>query len=265
VDAALRGVTGIHFPFIKVSSCAHRVINYYRLMFQCSPIVIINVSERKSDDKHEQPYDVRNAVERLAETYDLRVIVDGCPKAVDSLILSRGSSVHYMKSMNRDQIELIPELHKLHSFLKQNHLDDAVWAIVGGNPATYNALDHHRAKSKDNEASNDDIVVTVKKFLKRLLAEVFYARHCGIIHSNDSTRAILQIMTERNITKISASALEAMGLSSHDFSKRIFHQLQKNGFFIETANPTVSFIISNNVNNTSEDISSTIEALVKKT
>jgi hypothetical protein len=131
-----------------------RVLFFYKLIFTSSPMVVISVPERTGGRDYA---DVTAATRELADTYGLRVIIDGSPNSnPPDLKHTNRQDVDNIERMKRDDLEKIPEFGDLISFLKKHHLDDGVWEVLGGTPIHY----IHLAWKKTEFASfPEDVIV----------------------------------------------------------------------------------------------------------
>ena len=74
VDMALRNIANYRFPIASPAPSALRVIWFYNLAASKPPLVIINSSERQSDETYSK---ISAAARTLTDDYGLRVLVDG--------------------------------------------------------------------------------------------------------------------------------------------------------------------------------------------
>lgn len=129
----LQELINYSFSFLRLSV---RVIFWYRLFtLGRSPIVVIKAVERKNAQDYT---DLISAAQTLVDDYKLRVIVDGPPNLLDDRFL-RTSNRHVfkVKPMTREMIWQIDELQGLFKYIKEAGLDDLVFAVFGGVPASY--------------------------------------------------------------------------------------------------------------------------------
>jgi hypothetical protein len=154
VDAALRELTGLssRFSIANPYVNARRVVFWYRLLSRGdSPIIIINASERQPG----QPYASLAAASRtLNEDFQLRVVIDGSPGALEPMLFRTGrQSVLEIGTMDRAMIEKLPQLQTMLAFVAKFNLSDVVWSVLGGIPTKYEELDKSITRALDTEAS----------------------------------------------------------------------------------------------------------------
>jgi hypothetical protein len=245
VNTVLREVTGIRIPLFDLSANTRRVVFFYRLFFWSTPIAVISVPERNTDDKYA---DISAAVRKLADDFGFRVIVDGSPNSIPPIALStKRESVFFIEPMAMKQIESIQEIEELVKFLKQNGLHTAVWEVVGGYPVKYIDLYVKFIEMKSEGLSTDDMIEEVKNFVKLQLSKA----HDKVVSSSSNTKAIVHIFQDKSIGNISKAALETNGFSL-DNPNNVFREvLRKDEFMIEPATPAISLIIKGNIKDVS--------------
>lgn len=135
---ASRQSTAIQSRTSNLAANARRVLFFHKLLFGRPPIVVVGVPERQAADKYAS---AMSATRGLTDEFGLRVIVDGPPNSIPpELFATKRSNTIFAEPMTRAEIESIPELSDLIQSLKQHHIDDAVWQVLGGIPATYHKL-----------------------------------------------------------------------------------------------------------------------------
>jgi hypothetical protein len=154
VDAALRELTRLssRFSIANPYVNARRVIFWYRLLSRGdSPIVVINASERQPG----QPYaSLAAAARTLNEYFQLRVVIDGSPGALEPMLFRTGrQSVLEIGMMDRAMIEKLPQLQTMLAFVTKFNLSDVVWSVLGGIPTKYEELDKSVTRALDTDAS----------------------------------------------------------------------------------------------------------------
>ena len=80
VEKALSKIANVH-PFMDPAGNASRVLFWYRLLFRTSPVLVMEVNERSEGQAYA---DVTAATRHLADTYPLKVIVDGTQNSLPS-------------------------------------------------------------------------------------------------------------------------------------------------------------------------------------
>jgi hypothetical protein len=84
---------------------------FYSFLFKRSPIVVIRVPERESDEPYAQ---VTSAVRDLTDLYGLRVVVDGSPNSLPpTLLATKREMVVDVEPMSKELIDSIPEFKGL--------------------------------------------------------------------------------------------------------------------------------------------------------
>ena len=139
VNNTLKLLTEPPFKFMDPLKTAPRVILWHRFFtLGRSPVVVLVASERK----HGQEYaDLTGAVRTLVEDYKLRVIVDGSPNSLDeSLLRTKRQRVFDIRPMTKDLIWQLDQFQELFKYITEAGLGDAVFAVLGGNPADYEEL-----------------------------------------------------------------------------------------------------------------------------
>ncbi|KAI3640071.1 hypothetical protein MIR68_000949 [Amoeboaphelidium protococcarum] len=160
VDAALRELTGLsgRFSIANPHANARRVVFWYRLLSRGdSPIIIINASARQPG----QPYANLAASSRtLNEDYQLRVVIDGSPGALEPMLFRTGrQSVLEIGTMGRAMIEKLPQLQTMLAFVTRFNLSDVVWSVLGGIPTKYEELDKMISSALDTAPASVQSVI----------------------------------------------------------------------------------------------------------
>ena len=210
-----------------------------------SPIVVIRVPERQTGQNYA---DVTSAVRDLADLYGLRVVVDGSPNSIPpELLATKRETVIAVEPMSKEQIESIPEFKDLIVFLKSHNLDEPVWKVLGGSPADYLKLEEAIIDNKLSlsDTASDVVVNKVKNHLQTVLTKSLNR----ILKSSLTTKKIIKIFREREITMIPMPELEAEGLLL-DYPNKVFREVvTMEDSYIVPSSPAVSLIISENVQN----------------
>lgn len=245
VDQALRAITGIRYNFINPIGSARRLLFFYSFMFKRSPIVVINVPERDTDEKYAQ---VTSAVRALTDEFGLRVIVDGSPNALPpQLLATEREKVFAVEPMSKEQIESISECQELISFLKRRNLDGTVWKVFGGSPIDYLNLKEDlefKKMSLSDTASDEQVEAEVKNWLRSILTNSLNKK---VAKSSSITKQIIKIFRDKKIINIPITELEAMGILL-DSPNKVFREVKKlDDFYVEPSTPAVSLIISRNI------------------
>ena len=256
IDQALRAITGIQLDFIKPAGSARRVLFVYSLLFKRPPIVVIRVPERLIGHQYA---DLTAAVRALADTFGLRVIVDGSPNSLPAeLLTTNRETVIAVEPMSREQIESIPELEGFINLLKSCNLDGPVWKVLGGSPAKYLKLTE--AFELSNTAS-EEFVDQVKNHLQSVLGE---ALNKSVAKSSANTKAIVDVFRQKKAIKIPIMELIAMGLLV-DYPNKVFREVKTSGrWFVEPATSAVSLIIAGNIQD-DDDVYELLEKLFNET
>lgn len=253
IDQALRAITGIQLDFIKPAGSARRVLFFYSLLFKRPPIVVIRVSERQIGERYAA---VTAAVRALADTFGLRVIVDGSPNSLPAeLLTTNRETVIAVEPMSREQIESIPELEGFINLLKSCNLDGPVWKVLGGSPAKYLKVE------EAFELSSEEFVDQVKNHLHSVLDE---ALTMNVANSSANTKAIIDVFRQKKAIEMSKMELVAMGLLV-DYPNKVFREVKTSrGRFVEPATSAVSLIIAGNIQDDA-GVKELLEKLFNKT
>lgn len=126
VGKALSKIANVHPRFWDPAGSASRVLFWYRLLFRTSPVLVMEVNERSEGQAYA---DVTAATRHLADTYGLKVVVDGCPDSLPpNLFSTYREIVMDIEPMPREAIESIAEfstliaLHKEHNLVLEHNL-----------------------------------------------------------------------------------------------------------------------------------------------
>jgi len=126
---------------------AIRVLLFYKLFFRHSPIVVIRATEVKAPDV---PAAIPGAVRVLATKFGVRVIVDASDNSIPVTMRSTlREFVFYIEPMGQEVIMSIPELRSFNEAIKAAGLEELVWAVLGGIPASYFTLMKKWTNCKD--------------------------------------------------------------------------------------------------------------------
>lgn len=137
---AYKAIARYKVDFLDPTASAERVIFYHRLIFGQAPIVVLCVGEVPAGQKHAS---VGNAVRNMAKR-GLRVVIDSSDSSLEEMaVMTIREKVIEIDEMPREMLESIPEFKQLLERLKKAGLSDLTWAVLGGNPAKYAALDEH--------------------------------------------------------------------------------------------------------------------------
>ncbi|KAI9317830.1 hypothetical protein BDR26DRAFT_905324 [Obelidium mucronatum] len=136
IENALRGLTGLRTAFWDPISNSRRVIFWYKLItLGKTPIVVISVTERKKEGEYAG---VAGAVRTLTDDLHLRVIVDSSPNSLaDNVTCTKRQMIYPIDAMTREMIWSLPQFTHLFAVTKRNCVDDILWGVFGGNPASY--------------------------------------------------------------------------------------------------------------------------------
>jgi hypothetical protein len=170
VVKSLKAIANLQYDnFISPHYSGRRVMLYYRWMFWSRPILVLNAKERELN----KPYaEISDAARTLAYDYKLRVIVDGSDNTLpDSLFATLRGEIINVDVMTKKVLEDIPELQYSIEKLRNEKLDDVVYHIVGGVPATYNLL-----ISETRGLDGKDFQNAVDSFLKKLQSKTIVLR-----------------------------------------------------------------------------------------
>jgi hypothetical protein len=208
--------------------------------------VVIGVPERESGEPYAQ---VTAAVRDLADSYGLRVVVDGSPNSLPPTLLStKRETVIAVEPMSKEQIESIPEFKDLIDFLKSHNLDEPAWKVLGGSPADYlkleeSIIDNNLSLS---DTASDKVVNQVKVYLHSVLTKAL-TNHIGNCSAN--TQAIIDHFRKMKAIKIPKMELKAKGFVL-DYPNKVFRQVDTvEDSYIVPSSPAVSLIITENIQN----------------
>mmetsp|Transcript_8752 Transcript_8752/g.26369 ORF Transcript_8752/g.26369 Transcript_8752/m.26369 type:complete len:391 (+) Transcript_8752:592-1764(+) len=125
---------------------AGRVRFFYDLLPLKSPIIVLNVRERRSDVGYAG---VTGATRELSEL-GYRVVVDGSTNALpDRLLRTNREKVLTMGPMTMDVMETVPEFRLVFDVLRELNRIELVWAVCGGNPALMVTLHQELRGARD--------------------------------------------------------------------------------------------------------------------
>jgi hypothetical protein len=211
--------------------------------------VVISVPERQTGQNYA---DVTAAVRALADSFDLRVVVDGSPNSIPpELFSTKRQIVIAVEPMSKEQIESIPELKVLIDFLKSRYLDEPVWKVLGGSPIDYLNLKGLVVKMlSQSDTASDEVVNRVKDHIQTVLFEALDK----ILNSSANTEAIIECFRKRKANKVPKAELKAMGFLL-DYPNKVFREVDTmegklivlEGKLIVPSSPAVSLIITENV------------------
>jgi hypothetical protein len=170
VRKALKTIANLQYDsFISPHHSGRRVMFYYGCMFWSKPILVLNAKERELNEPYAK---ISDAARMLAYNYKLRVIVDGSDNTLpDSLFATLRGKIINVDEMTKEVLEDIPELQCFIEKLRNEKLDDVVYHIVGGVPATYNLL-----ISETRGLNGEDFQNAVDIFLKTLQSKAIDLR-----------------------------------------------------------------------------------------
>ena len=246
VQNALSKIANVH-PFVDPAGNASRVLFWYRLLFQTPPVLVMEVNERSEREAYA---DVTPATRELADTYGLKVIVDGCPDSLPpNLFTTYRERVMYIEPMSREAIESIPEFSTLIAFLREHNLADGVWQVFGGYPDCYKALDEVRIMTTNTtqQLSPHAITTAIKKTIRRYLMNTLYK---NIYRCSNNTHKITTIFRTHNLTKIASFDLYQYHGYEVDYPNRVFREYTDKvnyNKYVVPATPAVGLIITNNI------------------
>lgn len=136
---ALTAVTRYYLRFLDQSASARRVLWWHRFFFRQPATVVLRAAERTDPNKLHA--ELTSSARTLSWDYGVRVLIDASTNALpESALNTLRQDVHDVEAMPRSLLESLPELLNLHHALKNNGLDDVVWACLGGIPAAYRSL-----------------------------------------------------------------------------------------------------------------------------
>lgn len=136
VRSVMVEIAGIRPRFLEPRPSALRVLWWYSLLLP-PPIVVLRIGERSAGAPYAQ---AAGAVRELAG-YGLRPIIDSLPNSLEPEALSTlRESVMTLPPMPRQLLFSIPEYATLTAVLREESLESAAWAVLGGVPALYTAL-----------------------------------------------------------------------------------------------------------------------------
>ncbi len=215
---------------------------FYGFFFKLPPIVVIRVPERLQNHQYA---DVPSAVRGLADDYGVRVIVDGSPNSLPPELLSTNREfILSVEPLTRDLIEAIPEFNGLIKFIKKHQLDNAVWGVLGGNPAKYKELNDMLIKLNSSNTSTDKIIEEIKNYIQSVLSD---ALNKNVLNCNANTEMIIKVFREKKTLRIPKSELKDQGLSL-DYPNKVFREVKTaDGWFVVPATAAVGMIISENI------------------
>ena len=242
MDGVLRDITGIKFSFLDLHSNARRVIKFHQLLFRNPPIVVISVPERGLRQEYA---DVSAAVRGLVDGFKLKVLVDGSPNSIPPDTLSTERQVLIsMNEMRKDQIESISDFNELITFMRENKISDGVWEVLGGNPAKYVSVDMLYKSLIMKNVPKDIIVGEIKKHIYSVLLSTLTSI---ILNCSANTKNIIEILRDRNITRIAKSELSANNVLL-DYPNKVFREaIDGNVCYVEPTSSAVTLIISWNI------------------
>jgi len=167
IQNTLRKVTKLRINVLDPEANAKRVLFWYRLILRTTPIVVMNVAERKDGTIA----NLTGAVRYLTDELGLRVIVDSSPNSLDeSLLHSLRSFVVRVGPMTKEMIWSMRHLGELFDIIKQHKMDDIVWRVLGGIPGAYSEFwhqlkyihgPHDRSKLENLLCSNIATAITI--------------------------------------------------------------------------------------------------------
>jgi hypothetical protein len=169
VEKSVKAIANLQYSFVSPHHSSRRVIFYYRWIFWSKPILVLNAKERELNEPYAK---ISDAARTLAYDYKLRVIVDGSDNTLpDSLFATLRGEIINVDEMTKEVLEDIPELQYFIKKLCAEKLDDVVYHIVGGVPATYNLL-----ISATRGLDGEDFQNAVDSFLKKLQSKAIVLR-----------------------------------------------------------------------------------------
>lgn len=242
MDGILRDITGIKFSFLDLHSNARRVIKCHQLLFRNPPIVVISVPERGPREEYAM---VSAAVRGLVDEFKLKVIVDGSPNSIPPDTLSTERQVLLsVNEMSKDQIESIADFNELITFMRENKISDGVWEVLGGNPAKYISVNTLYRGLVMKNVPKDVIVVEIKKHIYSVLLSTLTSI---VLNCSANTKNIIEMLRDRNITRIAKSELSANNVSL-DYPNKVFREaIDGNVCYVGPISSAVSLIISANI------------------
>jgi len=103
---------------------------------------ILLMALRAAERKPAQQFaDLDSAARALAHDYGARVLIDASTNSLpDAAAATKREKLLELEPMPRALLEALPELRPLLEGLEAAGLADAVWMVVGGNPADYKGL-----------------------------------------------------------------------------------------------------------------------------
>ena len=147
--------------FWNPNACASRVLFWYRLLYSKSPIIVISLSDRGTNERFAS---IAGAVRRLTDQYHLNVIVDSSPNSIDSRLLQtwKDCDIH-LERFTKEEIMSIPKYADLIRILDPINMTEVTWRVLGGNPALFIDL----KDIIDGQTSAKDLSERVGRFLRR--------------------------------------------------------------------------------------------------
>jgi hypothetical protein len=234
-NRVLSKIAGFRLPYwvFPTKPTASRVVFFYKLYFKQLPIIILRYPlEKRIGDQYTN---VIYAARFFDEEYGFSVIVDGIPQHQDSNL--REHEI-FIKPMTREQIESIPELFSLISFLKENSIDNAVWNILGGWISEYMRLQKQYSKFVKEKYTTQAIIDCLREDLKFLLSQILYQKL--VRESSSNTKQIIKIFQDKNLSKLSISELRNKYNLNIDMPNDVF---QCNGRVIEPKNAAIALLL----------------------
>jgi len=186
--SALAAIAGIqHNGYLSPLPSARRVLWCYRTLLRLPPpVVVLRVSERPAGSNCSQVF---GAVRSLAEL-GVCAVIDGSPNSLEpEAIASPRGDVLEIGPMSKEAIASTPEFAALFRVLRREGLEEVVWAVLGGVPAHYAALDDALREA----TSAEDAPGVVSRFVRgKLRKAIDRLRKANLHESMDPILALFR-------------------------------------------------------------------------
>lgn len=135
---AFKAIARSSMSFLDHSGSARRILWWHHLFFRVPATVVLRAAERKPSQTFA---DLDSAARSLTHDFGARVLIDASTNSLpEAATATKREKLLELEPMPRGMLEALPELQPLLAALKAAGLADAVWMVVGGNPADYKGL-----------------------------------------------------------------------------------------------------------------------------
>jgi hypothetical protein len=231
----LQEITRINLTMVKPYASALRVAKWHKWIFRQPPIVVLRALERPAG---RDSADLGSAARALLR-HGLCVVVDSSDNSLQAVATTtERQEVLQVEYMPRDILEAVPELEKLLGALKEAGLADLVWAVLGGNPASYRLLN-----GSCKAARYADVTPVAEAFMELKLRQAVHAIRAAKI-ANPAVQLLFELFKNSSEGyQVPAATLEEHKVTQPSPDKVLRLKGAKDDEVLVPASPAVGLVL----------------------